>query len=99
MRIIPRKRVKDFWEQSGYGDAQIPLSEWFTEVRKANWKTPNEVKRAFGSTSIIGNDRIVFNINGNQYRLVTAMDYKRQIVLIRFIGTHKQYDRINAEET
>ncbi len=98
MRIIARKRLKDFWEQSGHGDAQIPMREWFTEVRKANWKTSNEVRRTFGSASIIANKRVVFNIRGNQFRIVTAIDYKRQIAYIRFIGTHEQYDRINAEE-
>ena len=74
------------------------MREWFTEVRKANWKTPNEVRRTFGSASIIANKRVVFNIRGNQFRIVTAIDYKRQIAYIRFIGTHEQYDRINAEE-
>ncbi len=74
------------------------MREWFTEVRKANWKSPNEVKKNFGSASIIANNRIVFNIKGNQYRLVTAVDYKRQIIYIRFIGTHRQYDGVNSEE-
>jgi mRNA interferase HigB len=67
-------------------------------VRKANWKSPNEVKKNFGSASIIANNRIVFNIKGNQYRLVTAVDYKRQIIYIRFVGTHRQYDGVNSEE-
>lgn len=98
MRIIARKRLKDFWHRPGHEDAEIPLREWFTEVRKANWNTPNEVKRTFGSASIIGENRVVFNIKGNEYRLVVAMDYKRQISYIRFIGTDKQYDRINAEK-
>ncbi len=98
MRIIARKRLKDFWQRPGHEDAEVPLREWFTEVRKANWKSPNEVKKNFGSASIIANNRIVFNIKGNQYRLVTAVDYKRQIIYIRFIGTHRQYDGVNSEE-
>ncbi len=98
MRIIARKRLKDFCQRPGCEDAKIPLQEWFTEVRKANWKTPNDVKRIFGSASIIANSRVVFNIKGNEYRLVVAVDYKRQIIYIRFVGTHKQYDGINAEE-
>ena len=98
MRIIARKRLKDFWQRPGHEDAEVPLREWFTEVRKANWKSPNEVKKNFGSASIIANNRIVFNIKGNQYRLVTAVDYKRQIIYIRFVGTHRQYDGVNSEE-
>lgn len=98
MRIIARRRLKDFWQRPGREDAKIPLQEWFTEVRKANWKTPNDVKRTFGSASIIANNRVVFNIKGNEYRLVVAVDYKRQIIYIRFVGTHRQYDGINAEE-
>ena len=98
MRIIARKRLKDFWQRPGHEDAEVPLREWFTEVRKANWKSPNEGKKDFGSASIIANNRIVFNIKGNQYRLVTAVDYKRQIIYIRFIGTHRQYDGVNSEE-
>ena len=98
MRIIARKRLKDFWQRPGHEDAEIPLREWFTEAGKAKWNTPNGVKRTFGSASIIANNRVVFNIKGNEYRLVVAIDYKRQISYIRFIGTHKQYDRINAEE-
>lgn len=98
MRIIARKRLIGFWQSPGHEDAEVPLREWFTEVRKASWKTPNEMKRIFGSASIIANNRVVFNIKGNEYRLVVAMDYKRQISNIRFIGTHKQYDRIKAEE-
>ncbi len=90
--------MKDFWQRPGHEDAEVPLREWFTEVRKANWKSPNEVKKNFGSASIIANNRIVFNIKGNQYRLVTAVDYKRQIIYIRFIGTHRQYDGVNSEE-
>ena len=90
--------MKDFWQRPGHEDAEVPLREWFTEVRKANWKSPNEVKKNFGSASIIANNRIVFNIKGNQYRLVTAVDYKRQIIYIRFVGTHRQYDGVNSEE-
>ena len=98
MRIIARKRLKDFWRRPGREDAEVPLREWFTEARKANWKTPNEVNRIFGSASIVANKRVVFNIKGNECRLVVAMDSRLQIAYIRFIGTHRQYDRINAEE-
>lgn len=98
MRIIARKRLRDFWEKPGHRDSEVPLREWFTEARRANWKSPNEVKRAYGNASIIGNNRVVFNIRGNKYRLVVAVDYRRQIAYIRFIGTHGQYDEVNSEE-
>jgi len=98
MRIISRSTLKAFWENAKYRDSEQPLKEWYREASKANWSTPNEVKEQFGNVSIIGNQRLVFNIAGNKYRLVVAAKYKFRCLYVCFIGTHKQYDKINAEE-
>jgi len=74
------------------------LREWLTEARNANWRTPHDVKASYGNASLIGSDRVDFNIKGNDYRLVTAIKYDLGIIYIRFVGTHKQYDKINPEE-
>jgi mRNA interferase HigB len=78
-------------------DAKEPLEAWHHEVVKRGWKTPNEVKQQFRNASILKGGRAVFNIAGNKYRLVVAIDYVRQVVFVKFIGTHAQYDQINAE--
>ena len=95
MRIIARSALREFWEK--YQDAETPLKSWFGEVKKAEWKSFNELKQKFGNASVVGNDRVVFNIKGNDYRLVAAIDYEKQILWIRFIGSHKAYDKIDAK--
>lgn len=72
------------------------LDAWFQEVRQAEWKNPSDVKANYANASIVGSDRIVFNIKGNSYRLVVAADYKRAIVFIKWMGTHKEYDAIDV---
>ena len=96
MRIIAVKTLKLFWKR--HNDTEQPLKAWYAEVKAANWRSPAEIKRFYRSASILGNNRVVFNIKGNSYRLVTAVNYNFKIVYIRFIGTHKEYDKINAEE-
>lgn len=98
MRIISRKTLRDFYENPEYKDPKTPLETWFHETIKAEWNSPAEIKGKYRNTSIIGNNRIVFNIHGNKYRLIIKVHYNLKIVYIRFIGTHKQYDEINAEE-
>jgi mRNA interferase HigB len=98
VRIIAIKALKDFWEKPAYTDAEQPLRAWFAEVRRANWRTPHDVKRQYKNASIVGNNRAVFNIGGNKYRLVVAINYAYHIVYVRFIGTHSRYDTINVEE-
>lgn len=82
MRIIAKPALDDFWKQH--------------DVRKAHWSTPQDLKNQYRNVSIIENNRAVFNIKGNRYRLVVAIDYKRQLVFIKFIGTHTEYDKIDA---
>ncbi|WP_341793239.1 MULTISPECIES: type II toxin-antitoxin system HigB family toxin [unclassified Rickettsia] len=97
MRIISVKKLKDFWE-SGYRDAEQPLKVWYQIFRKENFLTPNEIKLLFPSCSIISKNRIVFNISGNKYRLVIHIRYDLQIIYIRFIGSHAEYDKVNVKE-
>lgn len=97
MRVIAKRTLRAFWERPGCEDAKEPLEAWHHEVLKRAWKTPNEVKQQFRNASILKGGRAVFNIAGNKYRLVAAIDYVRQVVFVKFIGTHAQYDQINAE--
>ena len=96
MRVIARRTLKVFWDD--HRDAEQPLRAWFAEARRATWRTPADIKAAHRNASIIGNNRVVFNVGGNRYRLVAAVKYTAQIVFIRFVGTHAQYDRVKAEE-
>ncbi|MDZ4847171.1 MAG: type II toxin-antitoxin system HigB family toxin [Chitinophagales bacterium] len=95
MRIIARKTLREFWEE--YPDSETPLKLWFKEIKKAQWRNFNRLKEQFGNASVVGNDRVVFNIKGNDYRLIATIDYEKQILWVRFIGTHKAYDKINAK--
>lgn len=98
MRIIAKRTLREFWLSSAkYRDARGPLEAWYSEALKATWKTPQDIKAQYRSASILKNNRAVFNIAGNKYRLVVALDYPRQICFIKFVGTHKQYDEIDAE--
>lgn len=97
MHIISRKILKSFYEKPDYRDAKGPLESWFHEVSHEEWRTPSDVKEKYRSTSFLKDNRIVFNIGGNKYRLVVKVNYTFKKVLIRFEGTHKAYDQINAE--
>lgn len=89
MRIIAKRTLREFWEK--YVDAETPLKVWYKNIKESEWKNSNELKKQFKNASIVGNDRVVFNIKGNTYRLVVAIDYEKQIVWIKFIGYHKDY--------
>ncbi len=98
MRVIAKRTLRNFWESlPQYADAQAQLEAWHSEALKASWKTPQEIKTQFASASILKNNRVVFNIAGNKYRLIVSIDYIRQACFIKFVGTHAQYDAINAE--
>ena len=97
MRIISIKTIKDFWESGKYRDSEQSLKSWYHEVKKERWRSPNDIKLKYRSASILNNNRAVFNIKGNQYRLVVAINYHFRIIFIRFIGTHKEYDKIDAK--
>ncbi|MDP3295634.1 MAG: type II toxin-antitoxin system HigB family toxin [Nevskia sp.] len=95
MRVIAKRSLRQFW--SLHPDARGPLEAWHSEAFKATWTTPQQIKAQFGSASILKNGRVVFNIGGNKYRLVVAIDFGRQACFIKFIGSHSQYDAIDAE--
>jgi mRNA interferase HigB len=97
MRVIAKCTLKRFWERGGHSDARGPLQGWYEEAIKASWASPQAVKDQYATASICGNNRVVFNIGGNKYRLVVEMQYQAGIAWVKFIGTHAQYDRINVE--
>jgi mRNA interferase HigB len=98
MRIIARSALKKFYEIPDRGDSKESLEAWYHEANNASWNSWKDIKEKYGSASILKNNRVVFNICGNKYRLVVKTNYEAQILFIRFVGTHKEYDRINAEE-
>ena len=100
MRIIARRTLLDFVAQrAGHKDQQAlksALDAWFAEVRSAEWTSMADVKRLYRTASVVAADRVVFNIKGNSYRLVVAVDFEKQIVFIKWIGSHDAYDRIDV---
>ena len=98
MRIIALSTLKAFVNRSpAYTDAREPVMAWYRQVRSADWATPADMKRAIGSASILNDGRAVFNIAGNKYRIVVWINYPYRVVYVRFIGTHRQYDKIDAQ--
>ena len=97
MRIVSRATLKEFWEQSSYSDSEQPLKAWYEEAKKADWTSPQDIKDKYRNASFVGNNRVVFNIKGNDYRLVVAVMYRAGALFIKFVGTHKEYDQINVE--
>lgn len=98
MRVISRKTIKDFYEQELYSDSKKSLESWYKEILKIEWDTSNQIIEQYRSASILKDNRVVFNICGNKYRLIVKINYEAKIVFIRFIGTHKQYDDIDVQE-
>ena len=92
MRIIALATLRDFWNR--HPDAEIPLRSWYTLASRSDWRRPADVKAAYRNASVVANNRIVFNVKGNDYRLVAAVHYG--MVFIRFVGTHREYDKIDA---
>lgn len=98
MRVIALSTLRNFWSgKSAYADAREPTLAWYRHVLRADWSAPSDVKRDFGTASILRDGRAVFNIAGNKYRLVVWINYPYRVVYIRFIGTHSQYDKIDAQ--
>jgi mRNA interferase HigB len=95
MRIIAKKALRDYWEAEP--DCQDALSAWYAEAKAASWPNSMALKQQYASASIINHERVVFNIKGNHYRLVVRIDYRRQMIFILWVGTHKEYDKINVE--
>lgn len=97
MHIIARRTLIDFYADPKYQDSEMQLKAWWHEAQHADWKTPVEIKRHYGNASILADNRVVFNICGNKYRLVVKFNYQTGTGFIRFIGTHAQYDQIDVE--
>lgn len=95
MHIVAVKFLRAFWERNP--DAEQSLKSWVNEARRANWLQPAQIKEQYRSASILKNRRAVFNIKGNDYRLVVSVAYRHQALYVKFIGTHKEYDAIDAE--
>jgi len=96
MSVIAKKRLREFWER--HDEAKDPLLAWYREVEREDWDTPAKVKTKYRSASIVGDNRVVFNIKGNDYRLVVKINYPYRVVYVRFVGTHTEYDAIDVEE-
>ena len=93
-RIIAKKTLREFWLK--HSDSEQYLKTWYETAKNSNWTSPNEVKQTYINASILKDNRVVFNIKGNSYKLIVKFNYKRQWAFIRFLGTHAEYDRINA---
>ncbi len=95
MRIIARSTLREFWE--AHAAAEPSLRAWIDDAAQADWQSPTDIKSVYANASIIANNRVVFNIKGNNYRLIVHMRYEIGIIFIRFIGTHAEYDKVDAE--
>jgi len=95
MRVIAKSTLRDFW--INHNDCEQQLKSWFNEAERANWSSPADIKTDYPSASILRGNRVVFNIKGNSYRLIIKINYKASVIWIRFVGTHNEYDQINAE--
>ena len=96
MRVIGKEKIEDFWKRRG--DAEKPLVYWFSATENEIWDKPADLTDRFPNVRVIGSGRAIFNIRGNRYRLVVAINYRLKLVQIRFVGTHGEYDRIDARK-
>ena len=94
MRVIALSTLREFWRR--HPPAEVPLRNWYAEASRATWKSPADAKEAHRNASFVAGDRVVFNVRGNDYRLIVAMRYRQQIMYVRFIGTHREYDKVDA---
>ena len=99
MRVIALPTLRELWDgNAAHVDAREPTLAWYRHVLHADWRSPADVKRDFGSANILQDGRVVFNIAGNKYRIVVRINFQYRVVYVRFIGTHAQYDRIDAQK-
>ena len=98
MRVIALSTLKTFVGRSrSYADAREPMMAWYRQVRRADWSSPADIRRDIGTASILKDGRVVFNIAGNKYRIVVWINYAYRVIYIRFVGTHRQYNAIDAQ--
>ena len=96
MHIVALRNLERFWQQPKGKAAEGALKSWIAEAKAAKWASPQDIKKQYANASVIGNNRMVFNIKGNDYRLIVAIAYKMQFVYVKFIGTHADYDKVDA---
>ncbi len=96
MRVLSRATLVNFWSQFQYADSEVQLTSLYDEAKHASWKTPQDIKAMYRSASIIANNRVIFNIHGNKYRLVIAINHTYSMCYVLFVGTHAQYDKIDV---
>jgi len=94
MRVIARKTLEDFWRR--HADSEGPFKAWFAETRRSTWKSMVDIKRRYATASVIDDERVLFNIGGNKYRLVVKVWFADQAVWSKFVGTHRQYDAVDV---
>jgi mRNA interferase HigB len=95
MRVIAKRTLREFYTQPSCRDAKGPLEAWHAEAVKANWRSPHDIKAQYRSASVISDAVVVFNIAGNKYRLVVKVDYQRQALYVKFVGSHAEYDKLH----
>lgn len=96
MRILSRKTFRDFWKR--HPDSEQPLKAWHQEVKEAEWAAPVQLKERYPSASILEDNRVVFNIGGNKYRLIAWVRYRQNMVFVKWLGTHAEYERVDAQK-
>ncbi|MGJ7546028.1 type II toxin-antitoxin system HigB family toxin [Variovorax sp. LT1R16] len=97
MRVIALSTLRNFWASHAHRDAEQPLKAWYAEAMAAAWTQPADIKARYANASILKGGRVIFNIKGNDYRLIAAISYKQQAVYVKFVGTHAAYDQVDAE--
>lgn len=97
VRIIAKRALQEFWNRPGRGDAEKPLALWYAEARRAGWQSPADIKARYRRASFLAGNRVVFKVAGNRYRLVVKVNYSLGIVYVRFVGTHAEYNDVDAE--
>jgi mRNA interferase HigB len=95
MRIVAKRTLREFWRV--HADAEQPLRTWYVHTKAAKWQGPADIRSMFRTADFVAGNRVIFDIGGNKYRLIGKVNYRRRVVFIRFVGTHKDYSRIDPE--
>ena len=95
MNVIALRTLRDFWTR--HPQAKAPLMAWYSVARRAEWRGPDDIRAVFGSADFLADNRVIFDIGGNKYRLIVRVSYPYQRVLVKFVGTHAEYDRVDAK--
>ena len=95
MNVVTYRRLKALWER--HPDARGPLTAWYADARRASWNAPSDIRARYNIVDFVGDNRVVFNLGGNKYRLIVRVSYTYKQVLVKFVGAHSEYDKINAE--